>query len=99
MKTRRVGAITCGIILIITGILCLIHIFYPPLSYEYILKGWPVILISLGGEMLAANLAGNEDVKIKYDTGAVILMFILVIFAVCMGALEYITYIDKNLSI
>lgn len=92
MKTRRVGAVTCGIILIVTGVLCLIHVFYPSFRYEYILKGWPLILILLGGEMLAANLAGTEEVKIKYDTAAVMLVFILIIFAVCMCALEYVTF-------
>lgn len=90
MKTRRVGAVTCGIILIVIGILFLIHLFFPGLRYEYILRGWPLILISIGAEMLAANTTCPEDVQIKYDIAAIILVFILVLFAVSMGVLEFV---------
>ena len=90
MKERRVGAITCGIILVVLGVLCLIHIFYPALRYEYILHGWPLILILIGAEMLAANVTCSENVKLKYDIPAVILVFILVIFAMMMGGMELV---------
>ena len=89
MKERRVGAITCGIILVVLGVLCLIHIFYPALRYEYILHGWPLILILIGAEMLAANVTCSENVKLKYDIPAVILVFILVIFAMMRGGMEF----------
>ena len=90
MRIRRVGAVTCGIILIILGILCLIHIFCPALRYEYILRGWPLILISIGAEMLVANTTCPENVEVKYDVPAVILVFVLVVFAVSMGFLEFV---------
>ena len=90
MKTRRVGSITSGIILILIGVLCLVHIFYPAVRYEYILRGWPLILISIGSEMLVANIANSENVEIKYDTPAIVLVFILVVFALGMGFVEYI---------
>jgi uncharacterized membrane protein HdeD (DUF308 family) len=91
MRTRRVGTLTCGILLVIIGILCLVHIFWPALHYEYILRGWPIILILVGVEMLAANAfySKAENVEIKYDLGAILLIFILVIFATCMGMMEY----------
>ena len=89
MKERRVGAITCGIILVVLGVLCLIHIFYPALRYEYILHGWPLILILIGAEMLAANFTCSEHMKLKYDIPAVILVFVLVIFAMMMGGMEF----------
>lgn len=90
MKERRVGAITCGIILVLLGVLCLIHIFYPALRYEYILRGWPLILILIGAEILAANVICPEQVKLKYDIPAVVLVFILVIFAIMMGGMEFV---------
>lgn len=90
MKVRRVGSITGGTILILIGVLCLIHIFYPALQYEYILRGWPLILILIGVEMLIANVANTEQMEIKYDVAAIVLVFILVIFAMCMGFLEYV---------
>lgn len=88
MKTRRVGSITCGVLLVLAGVLCLVHIFCPALRYEYILRGWPLILIFVGCEMLAANLIKSENVQIKYDTAAIVLVFILVLFALCMGFVE-----------
>jgi hypothetical protein len=41
--------------------------------------------------MLAANAfySKAENVEIKYDLGAILLIFILVIFATCMGMMEY----------
>ena len=90
MKIRRVGTLTCGIVLVFVGVLCLVHIFYPMLRYEYILRGWPIILILVGIEMLAANMIHSDEIQLKYDTAAIILVFILVIFAVCMGFVEYV---------
>ncbi len=89
MRIRRVGSVTCGFLLVIIGVLCMIHIFYPAFHYEYILRGWPLILISIGAEMLAANALCSEKVEIKYDIPAVILVFILVAFAVMMALVEY----------
>lgn len=90
MKTRRVGAVTCGIILVVVGILCLIHIFYPAFRYEYILRGWPLILILIGAEILVANTTCAENVEMKYDIPAVILVFVLVAFAMMMGCMEFV---------
>lgn len=90
MKVRRVGSVTGGIILIIIGVLCLVHIFLPALRYEYILRGWPLILILVGAEMLVVNVTNSDKLEIKYDAAAILLVFILVIFALCMGFLEWL---------
>ena len=100
MKIRRVGTLTCGILLVVIGLLCLVHIFWPIFHYEYLLRGWPIILILVGTEMLVANRAylKSENVEIKYDLGAIILIFIMVIFAMCMGVMEYmVTNMGKYL--
>ena len=91
MRERRVGSITCGILMIVFGILFLVHMFYPPLSLGTIMKLWPLILVALGGEMIAANRKQEEDGEeiLKYDKGAVFLVFLLACFAVGMGLLEY----------
>lgn len=98
MKTRRVGSLTCGIMLVLIGALCLLHIFLPALHYEYILRGWPIILILVGIEMLLANVNSSESLEIKYDFAAVVLVFLLVIFAACMGFMEFmVTYYGEYL--
>lgn len=91
MRTRRVGSITCGILMIFFGILFMVHMFYPPLSLEVIMKLWPLILIALGGEMLVSNVHRGEDKEevLKYDKGAIFLVFLLTCFSVAMGIVEY----------
>ena len=65
-RTHRIGSISCGIALILFGILFLVHMFYPPLSLRTIMKLWPLVLIALGSEMVAANRnreEGREEIR------------------------------------
>ncbi|MCI8484322.1 MAG: hypothetical protein HFH41_08285 [Lachnospiraceae bacterium] len=91
MKTRRVGSITCGILMIFFGILFLVHMVYPPLTFGVIMKLWPLILLALGGEMIASNMRRKEEQEeiLRYDKGAIFLVILLTGFAACMGILEY----------
>lgn len=91
MRVRRVGTVTCGILMIFFGILFMVHMFYPPLSLGVIMKLWPLILISLGGEMIASNMQQRDGAEeaLKYDKGAVLLVILLACFAAGMGVLEY----------
>ena len=52
---------------------------------------WPLILISLGVELIASNIhRGDEKEEIlKYDKGAIFLVFVLACFAAVMGVIEY----------
>lgn len=91
MRVRRVGSITCGILMIVFGVLFMVHMFYPALSLALIMKLWPLILIALGSEMLISNIRrgdGQEEV-LKYDGGAIFLVFLLTCFAVAMGMIEW----------
>lgn len=91
MRTRRVGSITCGCMLIVFGILFLIHMVCPALSLAFIIKLWPVVLVALGAEMIFANLhqASEEKEVVKYDKGAIFITFLLMCFAMGMGIVEY----------
>ncbi len=90
MRTRRVGSVTCGGLMVFFGILFLVHMFYPPLSLGLIMKLWPLILVSLGCEMIAATLRQPEGkgMVLQYDKGAVFLLVLLGCFAAGMGVLE-----------
>lgn len=91
MKTRKVGSITCGLLMILFGSLFLIHMFLPALSLEVIMKLWPLILIALGCEMLISNVrrGENEEEVLKYDKGAIFLVFLLSCFSAVMGMIEF----------
>ena len=92
MRIRKVGSITCGMVRIIFGGMFLVHMFYPPLSLSLIMKLWPLVLIALGCEMLLANARKGEEQEevLKYDGGAIFLVFLLTCFSVGMGIIEWI---------
>jgi membrane-bound ClpP family serine protease len=82
MQSRRVGTLTLGVLLIILGILyILITIFNMPLEKK-ILDFWPLILISLGIEILVLNnQAIKNNLTLKYDFTSFILIIIMLVFS------------------
>lgn len=87
MRMHKVGTLTLGILLVTFGILFLLHICIPGLSYEVILKLWPIIFISLGIEILLANFKQTES-KLIYDKTAFFLIIVLSFFAMGMAFME-----------
>ena len=96
IRIRRVGSVTFGVVLIITGILFLVHLFLPTFDYVMIFRLWPVILILLGAEVLLGcrhkcyeilDEKGNikEQQKTVYDVTAIMLTLVLTCFAMGMG--------------
>ena len=53
--TRRVGSLTCGIAMVGFGILFLLNTLFHVVDYTEIFSLWPLLLICMGAEMLAAN--------------------------------------------
>lgn len=95
-KTHRIGTMTCGILLVLFGILFLLNIFVPQLNYQLTFKLWPVIFIFLGLEVLAGNYkasrteAANEGgIQFIYDKAAIFLMICLSFFAMLMASVDY----------
>ncbi len=93
MRTRRVGSITCGALLILFGILFFLHLFLPVITYRIIFDLWPLILIFLGVEILLSNWKEREAVM-KYDVGAIVLVILLALFSMGMGIAQFC--IDKT---
>ena len=88
MRSRRVGTLTLGLSLIGAGILFVIHLFIPDsLTYYFIFRLWPVLLILLGVEVLTAYIANKED-KITYDGWAVFLMILIMCLAGSMAGCQ-----------
>ena len=96
MRTRRVGSVTCGVLLILFGILFFLHILLPAITFEFIFRLWPLVLIFLGIEILISNLKGWSG-AMKYDVGASVLLFALAFFAMAMGAVEIGMEISEDL--
>ena len=83
VRTHRVGSITLGSALVLFGILFLVHLFVPVLTYEIIFHIWPCIFILLGIEILLANR--KKNVEFVYDGKAVFLTITLTFFSMLMA--------------
>jgi hypothetical protein len=85
IRIHRVGTITTGCTLIAAGVLFVIHTFLNIISYEMIFRLWPIILIGLGLEVLAANFSKE---RIVYDKAGVVLLFLVMFFAMGMACAD-----------
>ena len=85
VRTHRVGSITTGFAFIAFGVMFILHLFLDVISYDVIFKLWPLILIGLGVEVLASNL---KPESVVYDKAALVLMFFLAFFAMCMAGAD-----------
>ncbi|HBC96612.1 MAG TPA: hypothetical protein DC034_07445 [Clostridium sp.] len=88
-KGRRVGTFTSGIMLIAFGTMFLINSLLKIVNYKVLISLWPVILISLGAEIIAAYVV-NDGEKIRYDSGAIIIVMVLCAFSMIMGGLQLV---------
>ena len=74
-KERRVGTFTFGAVLVLSGVLMLVSMFFPRLDLTLAFKLSPLILVSLGVEVL---LASRRAGKLRYDWVGMALCFLLV---------------------
>lgn len=87
---HKVGTISCGITLVLYGVLFLIHMVFPLLDYKAIFALWPLILVILGVEiLLGCRKKGPEGQKFVYDFPAVLIVAAMMFFSFIMAALDY----------
>ncbi len=84
-RIHRLGTVTAGLSMIFFGLLFLLHLWWDVISYELIFSLWPLMIISLGLELLLCG-AGKENVV--YDKAAVALLIVITLFAVGMGVVD-----------
>ncbi|MGI6069748.1 MAG: LiaI-LiaF-like domain-containing protein [Blautia sp.] len=84
MRTHRVGTITFGCVLVIFGALFGAHMFLPALTYDFIFRLWPCILILLGIEVLLSN-AKLKGTSFIYDKASIFLLIVLTFFTIAMA--------------
>lgn len=90
IRTRRVGTVTLGIIMVCFGVLFLLHIFVPMLPYSVIFRCWPVVFIVLGLEILIEHRrCGKEEERYVYDFAAILMLLGMMIFAMVMAAVDF----------
>lgn len=100
IRIRRVGSVTFGIVLVITGVIFLLQQLFPNLNYVIIFRFWPIILIGLGIEVLLGSRQKNVEVlneegkvieqnKMVYDVPAIILTIVLIFFSIFMAMMNW----------
>lgn len=88
-KIHRVGSITFGVVLIILGVLLLLQLIIPALTYTAILNFWPATLILLGLEVLIANMR-SDQVAFQFDGWSIFFLFMILGFTICIGMLDFV---------
>lgn len=86
---RRVGTLSSGVIMVAFGLIFLLRIFIPAIDLKLILSLWPLILIFFGIEMIVSYFINKQE-KMKYDAGAIALITVFSVFAMCMAGAEFI---------
>lgn len=100
IRIHRIGSVTFGIVLVITGVIFLLQQFLPRVDYVIILRFWPIILIGLGIEVLLGNRRKNLEVldeegkiveqnKVVYDVPAIVLTVVLIFFSVFLAMVNW----------
>ena len=100
IRIHRVGTVTFGLVLVVTGAVFLVHMFLPGLDHRAVLHFWPLSLITLGIEVLLGSRqksfeirdgAGKllEENRVVYDVAAIVLTAALTVFSMFIGILEW----------
>ena len=92
VRTHRVGAFTSGICMVGFGVLLLLHNQLGIMDYEMILGFWPLILIGMGVELLLSNVMKS---KIIYDKAAIVLLFVMALFAMMLAGVDICMEVSK----
>ncbi|MCM1991992.1 hypothetical protein [Oceanirhabdus seepicola] len=97
MKQMRVGTFSLGILLVIIGMLILFGGIKGISGALLILKFWPIILISIGIEILYFVYRNKgAEIKLKYDVLAVFIFIILVLIS--SGVFVFNEFMDDEVS-
>ncbi|MSS62471.1 LiaF transmembrane domain-containing protein [Velocimicrobium porci] len=98
MKTHKIGTFTLGITLILFGILFLLHVFAIPISYELILKLWPIMFIFLGTEILYHYFRFRDE-PLSINGGSIFILFLVGCFSAFMAFAELFFEYTKSASV
>jgi len=80
MRQWRVGTLTMGLLLVLTGVGLLLGQFNKLAVVDFSLKWWPLLFILLGIEVLLQNqFKKDENSKIRYDIFSIIIILLIVL--------------------
>ena len=86
-KVKKVGFNTLGIMLILFGIVLSLQTIFKFDMLRHLLMFWPVIIISLGVEII--YYSRKSDIDIKISIGSIICIFTLLFVSFVFGVLNF----------
>ncbi len=86
---RKIGTFTFGFSLILFGVVFLLKLFLNTITYGFIFKFWPLILVILGLEVLVSYFKNNTD-KIHYDAVSLVLICLISVFTMGMAVADFL---------
>ena len=90
VRQWRVGSLSMGLVLVATGVLMLVSLMVQVDVLDILLTFWPVVLISLGLEVLLHLFLGKGgDGKVRYDVLSVLFIGFLLTLSVGFYAFTY----------
>lgn len=88
----RVGTVSMGIMLVLTGIIMFVSQWTGLEFIRYIFKLWPITLVVMGVEILYySHKIKDGDEKLKYDFWSIIMLFMML-------GLSVVAFIAGNLT-
>jgi membrane-bound ClpP family serine protease len=90
MRKWRVGTFSMGILLILLGTLLLFGELSGISSVKLIFTWWPVILITLGIEVLAhVYFSREQDPKVKYDGFSIFIIILIIMITLMVYGIKF----------
>ena len=84
---RRVGTVTRGLSLIVTGLAITAYFFVPGFDIIFIAKLAPLVLVFLGAEVLWASARRKGEERLRLDFLAAFVSFVLICASLCAATL------------
>ena len=84
---RRVGTVTLGLSLIVTGLAITAYFFVPGFDIIFVAKLAPLVLVFLGAEVLWASVRRKGEERLRLDFLAAFVGFVLICASLCAATL------------
>lgn len=84
---RRVGTVTLGLALIVTGLAITAYFFVPGFDIIFVAKLAPLVLVFLGAEVLWASVRRKGEERLRLDFLAAFVAFVLICASLCAATL------------
>ena len=96
MQQRRVGTLTMGVVLVILGVTLFLSQLKAQSATAFIIKGWPLVLILLGCEVLWHSYTiKGEKARLKYDIFSIFIVGVICIVSLGFYGLTEVGLISR----